>query len=79
MRRAIEVFLKTIELNPKHKKVFANRCNAYRLTKRYEEALKDFDTAINLGETAWRLSMRAQIHQFLGYFDQSLQDLDRAI
>jgi tetratricopeptide (TPR) repeat protein len=48
--------------------------------KRYEEALKDFDRAIELDpEYSWAISKRGEIHKILGKHENAVQDFDRAI
>ncbi|NEU76252.1 tetratricopeptide repeat protein [Hassallia byssoidea VB512170] len=56
------------------------RGNIYRLSKRYEEALKDFDQAIKLKpEYDWAIARRGQSYRFMQRYEEALKDFDCAI
>ncbi len=56
------------------------RGETYRLMGRYQDALADFDRAIELGPNdAWALASRAQVYQALERYEDALADLDRAL
>jgi tetratricopeptide (TPR) repeat protein len=61
-------------------KPFADRGEAYRSVKRYDEALRDFDQAIEIdSKYTWAISCRAQTYQDLKRYEEALKDFDRAI
>lgn len=53
---------------------------SYRSNGRNEEALTDFDRAIELDpERAWTIALRGQTYQTIGRHEEALTDLNRAI
>jgi tetratricopeptide (TPR) repeat protein len=56
------------------------RGETYRLMKRYQEALQDFDRAIELDpKYAWAISSRGITYRLMKRYEAALQDFDRAI
>ncbi|MEH2452744.1 tetratricopeptide repeat protein [Nostoc sp.] len=56
------------------------RGEIYRLMKRYEEALPDFDRAIELdSKYAWALANRAVTYHLMKRYTEALEDFDRLI
>jgi tetratricopeptide (TPR) repeat protein len=47
--------------------------------ERYDEALADFNRAIELDESAWKLASRGRAYQAMGRYDEALADFSRAI
>ena len=60
--------------------VLGRRGETYRLTGRYEEALADFDRAIELDpDYAWAIANRGEAYEALGRYEEALADFDRAM
>ena len=60
--------------------VLRERAETYRLLGRYEEALADFNRAIELKpDDAWVLTRRAKTYRLLGRYEEALADFNRAI
>jgi tetratricopeptide (TPR) repeat protein len=56
------------------------RGETYRLMKRYEEALQDFNYAIELDpKYAWAIALRGETYRLMNRYEEALQDFDRAI
>ncbi|WP_375476369.1 tetratricopeptide repeat protein, partial [uncultured Nostoc sp.] len=56
------------------------RGETYRLMKRYPQALKDFDRAIQLDpKSAWAIANRGETYRSMERYAKALQDFDRAI
>lgn len=69
-----------LDLDPDCAGALASRGETYRLLKRYNEALADFDRALKLDPSyAWAISRRGQTYHALKRYDQALQHFDRAI
>ena len=61
-------------------RTLGSRGQTYQSLKRYEEALKDFDRAIELNsEYSGAISCRAQTYKYLKRYEEALKDFDRAI
>jgi tetratricopeptide (TPR) repeat protein len=59
---------------------FAWRGNIYRLMERYEEALKDFDCAIELNpKYDWAIGNRGITYRLIERYEEGLKDFDQAI
>ncbi|MEV5732212.1 tetratricopeptide repeat protein [Streptomyces sp. NPDC052292] len=57
-----------------------NRGEAYRMASRYEEALADFNHAIELDpDVAWAFDSRGRIYQSTDRFNEAIADFNRAI
>lgn len=81
---AIEDFSKGIELCPKCTAGYEERADAYGKLKKYNEALRDMDSAINLYledkvKPGWAYWKRASIYKELGNFKQAISDYSLAI
>jgi len=58
----------------------ASRGETYQSMERYEEALADFDRAIDLDpEVAWIIASRGEIYRLMRRYEEALADFDRAI
>ncbi len=56
------------------------RGETYRLIKRYEDALADFDHTIALDSTyTWAINRRGEIYHLMERYEDALADFDRAI
>jgi tetratricopeptide (TPR) repeat protein len=60
-------------------RTLSSRAETYLLMKRYREALKDFNWAIELEPTAQKFSKRGETYQALERHNEALRDFDRAI
>ena len=59
---------------------FANRAQAYRVKRLWDEALSDFDDAIHLHpEFGSAFNNRGNIYYFKGQFDRAIEDFNEAI
>jgi tetratricopeptide (TPR) repeat protein len=60
--------------------VIASRGETYRLMKRYEDAIQDFDRAITLNEKySWAIANRGETYRSMKRYEDAIQDFDRAI
>jgi tetratricopeptide (TPR) repeat protein len=58
----------------------AHRGYTYRLMERYQEALQDFDRAIELNpKYTWAITNRGETYGLMERYQEALQDFDRAI
>ncbi|NJN86577.1 MAG: tetratricopeptide repeat protein [Leptolyngbyaceae cyanobacterium SL_7_1] len=69
------------EIEPQWKPIALGwRGETYRLMKRYEEALQDFNRAIELDpEYAWAIAHRGVTYRVIKRYDEALRDLNCAI
>jgi tetratricopeptide (TPR) repeat protein len=59
---------------------YEERGVAFRLLSRYDDALADFNRAIELDpEDAWAISLRGAIYHDLGHYDEAFADASRAV
>ncbi|MBD2015204.1 CHAT domain-containing protein [Microcoleus sp. FACHB-53] len=73
-------FLNQSEGSSDYVRAIASRGETYRLVKRYDEALADFDRAIELDPNyAFAFASRGETYRLLGQYDKALADFDRAI
>ena len=78
--RAIEAYLRAIELDPGSAKVYNNRGNAYEIKNDVDHAITDYTKAIKLNpELAVAYSNRGVAYDIKGYTDQAIADLNKAI
>ena len=78
--RAIEAYLRAIDLDPDSAKVYNNRGNAYKIKNDVDHAIKDYTKAIELNpELAVAYSNRGVAYDIKGYTDQAIADLNKAI
>jgi tetratricopeptide (TPR) repeat protein len=60
--------------------ILAWRGEAYRLMKQYENAIADFDRAVELDtDYAWAVANRGHTYRLLERYEEALADFDRAI
>jgi tetratricopeptide (TPR) repeat protein len=79
-RRQLEACSKLIAADPKHRKAYDNRCQAYNQLEQYSKALPDCDKAIELGPSAASpYNNRGVSHEMRGDLDAALKDYDQAI
>jgi tetratricopeptide (TPR) repeat protein len=79
-RKQVDACTKLIALDPKHRKAYDNRCQAYNELRQYETAQADCDTAIKLTpSTASPYNNRGVTHEMLSNFDAALKDYDKAV
>jgi tetratricopeptide (TPR) repeat protein len=79
-RRQAEACTKLIAIDPKHRKAYDNRCQAYNQLEQYEKALADCNMAIKLTpSTASPYNNRGVTHEMRGDFDAALKDYDKAV
>ena len=81
---AAEAFTRLLEWNKleilNRPIVLAWRGENYRLMERYDEALADFDRAIELDpKYAWAIGSRGVTYRLMERYDEALADFDRAI
>ena len=80
IERAIEAYLRAVELNPDSAKVYNNRGNAYEIKNDVDHAITDYTKAIELNpEFAVAYSNRGAAYDIKGYADRAIADLDKAI
>jgi tetratricopeptide (TPR) repeat protein len=77
---AIQDQTTAVQLDPKSARAHNNRANAYYRAKRHQEALTEYNQAIQLsgGKLAPAYYNRAQAHNALGQKDAARQDLQQA-
>jgi tetratricopeptide (TPR) repeat protein len=79
-RRQVEACTKLIAADPKHRKAYDNRCQAYNQLEQYSKALPDCDRAIELGPSAASpYNNRGVSHEMRGDLDAALKDYDKAV
>lgn len=68
------------EQNPKNIHAIAHRGETYRLANHYEEALADFNLAIELNpDYTWGLAHRGETYRLMNRYFEALADFNRAI
>ena len=79
---AITCFTNAIELNPNFAGAYSNRAEAYRFEGKYDQALRDFTTAIHMSADPLILTEayrnRYKIYWELGQTDKAYSDLKHA-
>lgn len=72
---------KALELNPNYADAYSHRVEVHKMLGQYEEALKDYDSLIELSESnsGGIHSDRGIIHRKLGNLQAALEDYDTAI
>lgn len=77
---AVQLYSKSVELDPTDAKFRNNRGNALRLLKQYAEAMKDYDAAIELDPKIGMIYVnRASVHLILKNLDAALRDSEQAV
>ena len=78
-RRQVDACTKLIAIDPKHRKAYDNRCQAYNQLEQYEKALADCDMAVKLTpSTASPYNNRGVTHEMRGDLEAALRDYDKA-
>ena len=79
-RRQVSACTKLIAVDPKHRKAYDNRCQAYNQLEQYDKALADCDMAIKLTpSTASPYNNRGVTHEMRGDYEAALKDYDKAV
>ncbi|CAI2177463.1 2203_t:CDS:2 [Funneliformis geosporum] len=79
-RDAIADLSKALILDPSQaSNILANRGEVYRLTGRFDDALKDLDMALARGENSLALERRGAVLRSLGQENEALADFERII
>lgn len=69
-----------LEQNPDDTRVIAQGDETYRQIEQFEEALSDFDRAIELDPNyAWAIAHRGETYYLMKLYDEALADFERAI
>ena len=81
---ASEMFTALLECpeveEPWHAVAFSHRGVTYWLMERYEEALADFDRALELEpDMAWAIAGRGETYRLMERYEEALADFDRAL
>ena len=77
--KAVESFTEYIDLNPNDARGYIGRGNSYQELKRYQEALIDYDKAIELSPENFSdvYSKRGHVHRHLGQYLDAIRDYDK--
>ena len=76
---AIASYTNSINLNPSYYSVFVNRGNAYLDITQYEDALNDFNSALNIGNLPSAYSGRGDAYLGLEMYDEAIADYEMSI
>jgi len=69
---------KALELDPFYYQANINRGLVYKELGRYDEALADFNRALEFGDIPAAFSGRGSVYYFLGRYDEAIADLELA-
>jgi len=75
--KAVDLYTKALELNPKYPEAFLGRGQVKFLLREYVEAIKDFDASIKIDKKGY--FFRGMSYFALGHFDKSLQDFRKEL
>ena len=77
--KAVESFTEYINLDPNDARGYAKRGNSYQELHRYQEALTDYDKAIELSPENFSdvYSNRGHVHRHLGQYLDAIRDYDK--
>jgi tetratricopeptide (TPR) repeat protein len=76
---AIDSYSKALELDPSYYPANINRGIAYNEIKDYENALSDFNAALEFGDIAYAYINRGETYYWLENYDQAIVDLELAL
>ena len=75
---AVNSLSKALALNPSYYQANINRGLAYTALEKYDEALDDFNRALEFGDIPAAYSGRGTVYYFQGKYDEAIADLELA-
>jgi len=76
---AIDSYTSALDMDPSYYQAYINRGNAYRIQENYQDALADYNCALEFGDIPLAYSGRGDAYFGLGKFEQAITDYETTL